>query len=264
MPALLGAGLTKTADDQLVREFRPLWDKASTGPDEFRRQLLDPVTDAAAKSVARLRVIGLLLDKAQESDAQFLRACDILPKFDDDVIEPRPVEMQFALMLRWNLDEAVGLAARPQDAGGAPARRTGGAGFRRRGTEARRGTLQRADPPLDQGRRAAGREGSCPGSRPPVHYRKAVKAGRVSDGGRKGATRRRRARPGGARGTARAGPCFRGAAVLYALGGAAVVHRDEEKVAAELEGPKISPGQSSSTWRTLWRSRRPAKRKSYP
>src|SRR5207249_60046 len=46
----------------------------------------------------------LLLDRSVESEKDFERACTVLAKLDD-VSEPRPAEVEFALLLRYHLDK---------------------------------------------------------------------------------------------------------------------------------------------------------------
>jgi hypothetical protein len=106
MPAVLGIAAPETVGGQpLDTEFGKLWDKTDAKPEEFGK-LIDGVADRTQRPAARLRVFGLLLDRAAQSEADLRRACDVFAKLEVG-IEPRPAEVQFALLLSANLEKPL-------------------------------------------------------------------------------------------------------------------------------------------------------------
>jgi Mg-chelatase subunit ChlD len=102
-PAALGWALPEADEAKIRQEFKTLWD-AGAKPNEFKQALKRWQNSAGGDSnmrhLVRVRVDAILLDRARGSEADFLRACEILPGVDDELLPRRPAEAHFALMVK--------------------------------------------------------------------------------------------------------------------------------------------------------------------
>lgn len=115
-PGAMEFHMDDTTAKKLKGEFLALWNEPTTQAEDYRRRLVDPVTEGAPQQMARLRLIGLLLEEATRGDqGVFQRVCGILATLDD-VTDPRPIEAHYALQLQRGLyDKKVGAEVGPID-----------------------------------------------------------------------------------------------------------------------------------------------------
>ena len=99
-PAAFGWSLTPDPAVQLKDGFDQLWRDKAAKPDQYQRLLSglqDQAPNRATRQLLRVRLIGLLLDKAPLSHDDYLRVCAVLPKLAEKPT-PQPAEANFAMM----------------------------------------------------------------------------------------------------------------------------------------------------------------------